>query len=179
VVEKMNTFNIRELCRMVDYNPLTGFMIWKIRMSNRVKIGMPAFAAKKDSGHLHGFICRVPLQAHRVAWAIHNGEWPEGCIDHINGIRDDNRAVNLRVVTKRKNALNRRPNRVKLTGLPHGVSKKSNGRFLAQIQKNKINHHLGYFGTADEASIAYQAAKIEFEFCENHGLKALISEAGK
>ncbi len=35
------------------------------------------------------------------------GEWFEGCeIDHINGITTDNRAVNLRVCTKRQNMQN-------------------------------------------------------------------------
>ena len=34
------------------------------------------------------------------------GKWPENEIDHINGIKDDNRINNLRDVTNRQNALN-------------------------------------------------------------------------
>ena len=35
------------------------------------------------------------------------GEWFEGCeVDHVNGIRDDNRAVNLKICTHRQNTNN-------------------------------------------------------------------------
>ena len=44
-----------------------------------------------------------PYRAHRVIWALVHGEWPEGQIDHINGVRDDNRLENLRVVTNQDN----------------------------------------------------------------------------
>lgn len=138
-------------------------------MSNRVKPGMPALAAKKQSGHLHGFVRGVPLQAHRAAWALYYGYWPETFIDHINGQRDDNRIVNLRLVDVRDNAKNRRPNKGKKSGLPHGVSLKSNGRYFAQIQEGKTNRHLGYFDSAAEAKAAYDAARVKLGFHENHG----------
>ncbi len=44
--------------------------------------------------------------AHRLAWFLHHGVWPEGGIDHINRDKTDNRLSNLRVVTQRQNLLN-------------------------------------------------------------------------
>jgi hypothetical protein len=175
----VNELPIHELRRLISYNPKTGAMIWTQRMSNRVKPGMPALAAKKQSGHLHGFVRGVPLQAHRVAWALHYGAWPESFIDHINGRRDDNRITNLRVVDVRDNAKNRRPNSAKSSRLPHGVSMKGNGRYFAQIQEGGKNRHLGYFGTADAAKAAYDAARDALGFHKNHGaiIEALIAEA--
>ena len=172
----MNTFSISELRRLIGYDPHTGRLEWLERMSQNVKPSMAALAAKKSSGHCHGFVKGVPLQAHRVAWALHYGEWPEGFIDHINGIRDDNRISNLRVVCARDNAKNRRPNKGKASRLPHGVSKKGNGKFFAQIQEGNINHHLGYFETPDEASGAYTKARELLGFHKNHGLEALIAQ---
>lgn len=42
-------------------------------------------------------------QLHNVIWLYTYGEWPKLEIDHINGIRDDNRISNLRDVTRSVN----------------------------------------------------------------------------
>ena len=44
--------------------------------------------------------------AHRVAFLLMEGRWPEGVIDHINGDPADNRWVNLRHVTAAENHVN-------------------------------------------------------------------------
>lgn len=44
----------------------------------------------------------VSFRRARVAWALMTGEWPD-TIDHINGIRDDDRWVNLRNVSNAQN----------------------------------------------------------------------------
>ena len=56
---------------------------------------------------------------HRAAWALYYGRWPSE-IDHLNGIKTDNRLCNLREVSGRENQQNRvwkwKPNA--RTGLP-------------------------------------------------------------
>jgi hypothetical protein len=42
----------------------------------------------------------------RLVWALHYNRWPNGVVDHINGIEDDNRIENLRDVDERTNTLN-------------------------------------------------------------------------
>lgn len=46
-------------------------------------------------------------KAHRLAWMYMTGSFPENEIDHINGIRNDNRWSNLREVTRSENQRNR------------------------------------------------------------------------
>lgn len=43
---------------------------------------------------------------HRVVWLLNYGRFPEGEIDHINRVRDDNRIENLRDVDRLTNVLN-------------------------------------------------------------------------
>lgn len=45
---------------------------------------------------------------HRLVWEHVNGPIPKGMhIDHINGVRDDNRIENLRLVTPKENMQHR------------------------------------------------------------------------
>ncbi len=99
--------------------------------------------------------------AHRIAWLLCYGKWPEGQIDHINGDKSDNRIANLRDVPQRTNGENRRTplanNKVGFLGV--SVNKSNPGRYLAQIQIAGKNVHIGYFKTPEEAHEAYIETK--------------------
>jgi len=47
----------------------------------------------------------IPYKEHRVIYFYINGHWPAGQIDHINGIKDDNRPANLQDVSQSINQL--------------------------------------------------------------------------
>jgi len=98
------------------------------------------------------------LSAHRVAWAHFHGVWPLGQIDHINGVKTDNRIANLRMVSIAENGQNRRAaQRNNSSGLL-GVSKHK-GRWRARITAAGQRHELGTFSTPTDAHMAYVAAK--------------------
>lgn len=102
---------------------------------------------------------RRQLSGQRVVWLMHTGRWPDGEIDHINGVRDDNRIENLRDVTHQTNAENRRrPVRASETGAL-GVTLTKDGRYRARICSKGRLLSLGVFGSADEAHAAYVLGK--------------------
>ena len=100
-------------------------------------------------------------RAHRLAWFIVYGAWPDGEIDHINGDRKDNRIANLRVVDRAGNSQNRRVAHIdnKSTGLLGSTWNKQHKCYQAKIQADKVRHHLGYFSNPLEAHKVYMEAK--------------------
>lgn len=45
-------------------------------------------------------------KAHRIVYLLCTGKFPNGELDHINRVRDDNRIENLRIVTRKENIAN-------------------------------------------------------------------------
>jgi hypothetical protein len=95
--------------------------------------------------------------AHRVAWLLVHGDIDDSLeIDHINGVRNDNRLCNLRLDTHRKNDQNLECHRNgKLVG---ACWYKPTEKWVARIYINGNLKHLGYFSTELEAHQAYMAA---------------------
>lgn len=91
------------------------------------------------------------------------GHVPNGydsVVDHINGITDDDRLENLRIVTQRENSSTCfRSDKKSLSSKYVGVSFfKKQEKWAAQIYYKDKNVVLGYFKTELEASNAYQLA---------------------
>lgn len=98
-----------------------------------------------------------------LIWALHYGAFPRGEIDHINGVRDDNRLVNLREVSRSQQMINRRTFNGKaicLKGVSTDKRRKSPG-YVARITRDGITHHLDQFPTPELAHAAYCAAAEE------------------
>jgi hypothetical protein len=141
---------------LFEYNPSTGYLTRAVRTSNRIAVGSVAGSPNTD-GYLCVNINGGKYFVHRVIWLHIHGAWPEGEIDHINGVRDDNRLVNLRVVDRFGNTQN--THKIKRDdGSFVGVSKNGNG-WSSSLQVNKKQVHLGTFQTQEEAALAYLEAK--------------------
>ena len=98
--------------------------------------------------------------AQRLAVLYMTGAWPEKGVevDHINGVRTDNKWSNLRLVSVSVNQQNRRAARSDSSVGLLGVSRHKN-KFRAQIWLNQKKTNLGYFNTAEQAHQAYLTAK--------------------
>jgi hypothetical protein len=92
------------------------------------------------------------LKAHHYAWYWVYGNVDFEQIDHINGIRTDNRICNLRIVTNQQNTFNR----LNTKGYTFDKRRK---KYDAQIQFNGKKIHGGYFKTEEEARQRYLELK--------------------
>ena len=149
-----------KMAEVLDYNPETGVFTWKVRRGSK---GAGTTATYKNTkGYVGICIDRKHMKAHRVAWLMVHGELPNGEIDHINGIKDDNRLCNLRLVSKSINQQNQRKARSDSTSGLLGVSWYSAGnKWKADIRVGGKKKHLGYFDCKDIAHQFYLNAKRE------------------
>jgi hypothetical protein len=117
-----------------------------------------ALGRLNDQGYLLVMVLGREYRAHRLAWLYANGSWPEGQIDHINGIRADNRLANLRLADQTLNSENLRKARSDNKSGFLGVLP-NRKRWAAQIGVDGKQIHIGTFDTPELAHQAYLAAK--------------------
>jgi hypothetical protein len=153
--------NIDDLRKWLVYEEDTGRLFSKKR-------NQYVFSNKHHSGYLKGAIGTRTFTAHRVCAALKLGYWPDGEVDHINGVRDDNRWQNLRVVSKSENQRNAKKRKDNKSGAT-GVFQRKSGSWCAYINKNTKKLFLGTFKTYDEAIAARKSAEKMLGYTERHG----------
>jgi len=105
---------------------------------------------------------------HRLIMLWLNGSLPDE-VDHINGVRSDNRLCNIRNVNSIDNARNHElavNNKSGITGV-HFCSKV--GKWRAGIRYNGKDIFLGQYYIIEEAANARRAAEVEYGYHANHG----------
>jgi hypothetical protein len=102
----------------------------------------------------------VSYLAHRLAWAFVNGEFPKSDIDHVNGIKTDNRIENLRLATRSENQCNRGKHANNKSGFKGVNWNQSVKKWAARCMVNGKRTHIGYFDDVALAAAAYQQVAV-------------------
>lgn len=147
-----------EFVGALNYNPDTGIFTWK---KARFGIRSDAIAGSVNkNGYIYVTVNGCRSTAHRLAWLYYYGKWPSKQIDHINGVRSDNRICNLRECSSRENHHNMQRHRAgKLLGACYMPNQRK--KWQSRIRVNGKLIHLGYFETEQEAHGAYLKALSE------------------
>lgn len=141
------------------YEPDTGLIRWRVKPKGTPRnAGDVAGNRDKQRGYIQIRLLGKKVYGHRMAWALHYGEWPQNEVDHINLNRSDNRIANLRAVTHQQNMLNL-PKKASQVGLT-GVYRTKSG-FMAQTNFSGRRYYIGHYKTAAEAKEAYNAKLVE------------------
>lgn len=163
------------LNKLFDYDSEKGIFIWKFRYPDRAynatfnsrSANTQAFTSKDSHGYAQTSVTgKIVMCGHHAAWVMVNGKIPEGMeIDHINGIRHDNRISNLRLVDRGENLHNINKLREDNTSGKRGISyKKECDSYHAYINKDGERINIGYFKTLDEAIDARRKKEIEMGY---------------
>ena len=142
------------LKQLLRYDPETGEFIRVVGVKGAAA-GTVAGCINKQGYNFIGIDHERPY-AHRLAFLYMTGDWPTFQVDHINGIKTDNRWANLRDVSATVNMQNLSKPRGKSKLI--GVTSNDFG-FQAQIRHEGKHVYLGTFKTKEEAHAAYVGAK--------------------
>lgn len=126
-------------------------LYWKTRVANCRSVGDRA-GGYNGKGYLVVMLNDKGYQVHRILYQIYNNvvldEYIQ--IDHINGIKDDNRKENLRIVTNSQNQCNKKVQKNNKSTGTKNISKRKNKvgneYYVLSITKNET-HYLKLFRT--------------------------------
>jgi hypothetical protein len=116
--------------------------------------------SKEKDGYVYVYVNRKRKLAHRLAFLYVYGYFPD-MIDHINGIKHDNRIANLRQCNSSENNCNSKISSLNKTGT-RGVSfEKASSKYRVQIFKNNKRFDFGYFSNLEDAVHVAQTERIK------------------
>ena len=123
-------------------NPQTGIIVRDDRVNSNGSFDKDGYLILKVKGK--------QFKAHRVAWFLYYGCFPNMEIDHINRIRTDNRKCNLREATRVENVNNSVPKINPNTGC-RGIYIDRVTYGLKKVFTTRINNKTYRFNTLEEA----------------------------
>lgn len=150
----MEQVTIARILELFNYDPITGIISRAIGFGRAYKGQTFQTTTIRIDG--------TSIRLGRLAWALHNKAWPpEGYwVDHINGIKADNRIVNLRLATPTQNQQNKAGYGQYAKGVTWRDRKEK--PYQAKIRVDGKRIHLGSFATEAEAAEAYQQAALKY-----------------
>lgn len=175
--------SVQQLQALFHYDPETGLLHWRGRhletfadhragkIWNTKHAGQVITLIGGGGYRMVAKAAGVPLRLlqHRVAWALHYGEWPAGDLDHINGDKLDNRIENLREVMPGENARNRptyRKNRSGVQGVWWNADQKTWVVTVGRGRRKPFQRYRKCFG---EAVRLRRAVEAQLGYHPNHG----------
>lgn len=179
----------KELRQLLRYDPETGKFFWLSRSPDQItaktrrdQIGKSArwekLKAGREAGSVNsrGYVMiqveNAMLLAHRVAWAMAYGSWPQRMIDHIDGDTQNNRITNLRDVwaDNYKNIRMGTTNTSGIVGVRYDAARK---KWRASVEHRGFRHNLGSFEDKEEAAKAVRRKREEIGgYTARHGIMA-------
>ena len=128
--------NREMICDVIDYDIISKHT-WYLLAKGYVTTHIKGADGKRRLLYLHRLLMNAPAGME---------------VDHINGIKHDNRKENLRIVTTQINQHNQK-------SAKGYYWNKNAGKYRAEIALNNKSIYLGYYNTETEARQAYLAAK--------------------
>jgi hypothetical protein len=163
----------KQIKELLHYNPETGIFTWLERtpymfessetrsQNSKCNIWNSRFAGKKAGNlsktdqYIQISLFSKNYRAHFLAYLYMTGKHLKKDIDHVNGIRNDNRWINLRPATRSQNLQNAKIPKNNTSGYKSICFDKAKGKWLVRGNLNGKQIFLGYFDNLQDASKFY------------------------
>ena len=157
IIEYEGYYQISNLGRVKSLERTISFGDRKRRVSEKI------LKTKVDKdGYLRCTLCKngkcIGYFVHRVVMYSFEG-YSNKQVNHINGIKDDNRIGNLEYCTGMKN-INHQHTKLK-NKKKYGIRATPKGRYTARISLNNSKETIGTYDTKEEAYNAYKNRYFE------------------
>ena len=160
----------QEARELFTYNRETGVIKWRKRTKCQRDNLVAGCTRSSDDGYIYINIKGKQYGAHRIALLLAYGFYSDDLqVDHINHVRNDNRLVNLRFVTKSGNQRNQSRRNDNTSGVTGVRYNKRARKYVAYIKVDDLRIHLGSFVSLEEAAKTRKAAELKYKFSVNHG----------
>jgi len=149
--------NKNQVDELLEYKD--GCLYWKETKGRRVagkKVGWLS-----DTGYRMVGLLGKNYKEHRVIFFMHHGYFPK-YVDHINGVKTDNRIENLRECSPSDNNCNRPKQRRNTSGYKNVYYHKTNKKWFVRIQYKQKNRICGYFDDLELAVLVAEEARDKF-----------------
>lgn len=146
---------------LLAYNPVTGWLTWKVYKSSRSAIGSRAGYVSTVDGYRRVQIDGKMFLEHIVIWLLVYGKIPNHQVDHENRVRDDNREENLRPATPAQNHINSKMRCDNTTGQRGVTRHKQAGKYYARLYIDGRQTSLGLYDSAKEAGEVARLARLK------------------
>ncbi|MFT5766721.1 MAG: hypothetical protein ACI9DH_000540 [Halioglobus sp.] len=158
-----------DILENLHYNPYTGIFLWTSSNCARKKgaiAGHFTIYGYRDVQFKYTFI-----SLHRIAFLFMTGVMPDDSlsVDHINGVRDDNRWCNIRLVSSRENAQNQSIGTLNKSGVMGVCWIKGIQKWRASIKAEGRRIELGNREDWFEAVCLRKSANNKYGFHPGHG----------
>jgi hypothetical protein len=151
------------LNELLIYCPDTGILKWRKR--NQGTRGESA-GYRKNTGYIALRSVKWgggEILAHRIAWALHHQTLPDvrEIVDHLNGVKDDNRISNLCLTSQSRNCSNRALRSDNKSGHRGVFWCNTWRRWMVWINVDKKRIYVGRFQNLDDAINARLKAEAD------------------
>lgn len=139
-----------------------GKLFWRVAKT-RTEAGQRA-GSYDAQGYRQIKLLGKGYREHRIIFAIHHGRMPIGEIDHINGIKDDNRPANLREVSHSENLRSFQKRTKSASGYRGVVRSSTKGKWIAQAKHDGVAYYFGTWSCKEDAAKARDRGVLKLGF---------------